>query len=681
MHRSVPPHRAQVRAPRTPARRWRGGVALSAALAAVVSVGPASPVAAQGGAARRLASAPGDTIVRQALDASRARGVAFVFVLDAMDAHVERDGTGTRTHRTVTQVLTQAGVPAVAERQFNWQPGRQEFRLDWVRVLRPDGTVVSDAPSADRTSDATPALQNPIYIDSRTRRVSLAGVEPGTLVDVQYTIIDRAPWRRGDFVVGRPFSPQVPMREASLSVSVPAGFTPRIIERNMSVRRTEVDSAGRHVYRWRVGTPPLVRPEPFAADSDGVRMVVTVSTPEPWDAVTQWYDSLARDRYALDAATAARLDSLVAGARSRRDTLVRLHRWIAQDIRYVSVSLGLGGYQPRSPAEVRTTGFGDCKDKATLFIAAARRWGIDARPVLLHLNGVREPDPVSLSRFNHVIAVVVERDGTRTYTDLTAATTPYGELPASYGGSYAVVVQRDGRADLVRLPQRPAAGNVSRIRIEGALAPDGRMGMHIEEELEGEPEWALRAVVATALDTVRRGPQIRAMAASYLPEAVPDSFVAFDGMDFTQPARIRVVLRDGRGARPAGPVWLLHIPGPVRQLTANATATAREIDALPRRQLPIDAERIIGRRVSEVEYRVALPAGWRAQLPADVVATSFFGQYESRYRLEGRTLVVMRRMRTTGSGVHPPERIAEVAAWMRAVAKDDVEFITLTPAP
>ena len=626
-------------------------------------------------------SAPSDTIVRYALDPARARGPGFVLLLDALEAHVEPDGTGTRTHRTVTQVLSAEAVPAVAERQFTWQPGRQAFRLDWVRVLRRDGTVVSDAPSADRTSDATAAMQNPIYLDSRTRRLSLAGVAVGTIVDVQYTLVDEAPWRRGDFVVGRPFSPQVPLREASLRVSVPVGFVPRIIERNLTVSRTERDSAGRRVYTWRVPSPPIVRPEAFAADSDGVRMSVSVSSPEPWDAVTRWYDSLARDRYALDAPTARRLDSLVREARTRRDTLERLHRWIAQDVRYVSVSLGLGGYRPRTPAEVLATGFGDCKDKTTLFVAAARRWGIDARPVLLPLNGVREREPVSLTRFNHVIAQVVAPDGTRTYTDLTAATIPYGELPSSYRDSWAVAVRPDGDADVVRLPERAASANVSRIRIDADLAPDGRMGMRVAESLEGDAAWALRGALAATLDTVRRGPQLRAMAASYLPEAVPDSFTTFAGLDFTQPTRISVVLRNGRGARPAGPGWLLHIPGPLRQMPAGATASAREIDAQPRRLLPIDAGRILGRRRNELTYRVTLPAGWGAQLPADVVATSFFGRYESRYRLEGRTLTVTRVVESTGDGVHPPERIAEVAAWMRAVAKDDHEFITLTPSP
>jgi len=624
---------------------------------------------------------PGDSIAKQAVDPARVGNNAVLWLLDDVMAHVELDGTGRRTHRTVVQVMSQAGVNGAAERQFNWQPGRQELTLDWARVLRLDGTIVSDAPSADQTGDATASMQNPIYTDSRTRRISLSGVAPGTIVDVQYTLIDRAPWRAGDFLIGWQFTPAVPVRTSALRVNVPRGFTPHIIERNLSFRRTERDSADRHIYDWRLMAPPIVRPEPFAADSDGVHMRVLIAAPHPWDSVTTWYDRLARDRYTLDAPTAARADSMVRGARSRRDTLERLHKWIAQDVRYVSVSLGLGGYQPRSPAEVLSTGYGDCKDKTTLFVAVARRWNLDARPVLLHLNGVRERDPVSIARFNHAIVAVADADGRYTFTDLTANTIPYGELPASYRGSLGVVVRPDGRAETVRFPTLAAEQTGTRVQLVGTLRDNGRMDLLVDEAPLGDMAWALRAAFAVPLDSARRASGLRGMSGNYLPESTPDSLVAFNGLDFAQQARLRVWLRDGRGARPAGPVWLLHLPPAFRQLAGSAAATARELEAQPRRQLPIDAARVIGGRSNAVEYRVTLPAGWSAQVPPPVVATSFFARYESSYRLDGRTLVMRRQLTSRGDGVHAPERIVEVIAWMRAVAADDLEFITLTPAP
>lgn len=107
-----------------------------------------------------------------------------------------------------------------------------------------------------------------------------------------------------------------------------------------------------------------------------------------------------------------------------------MHRWVTQDIRYVAVELGIGGYQPRPAAEVLRSGFGDCKDKTTLFIALLEGLGVRAYPVLLYAGSYRqggEPPP-ALEAFNHAIAAVAGPEGYR-YTDLTAELTPFGELP------------------------------------------------------------------------------------------------------------------------------------------------------------------------------------------------------------------------------------------------------------
>lgn len=602
-------------------------------------------------------------------------------LLDHMDVSLEPDGRSRRTHRNVIQVVTQGAVSGAAERRFTWQPGRQDFTLDWVRVLRPDGTVLSDSVSADQTSDATASMQNPIYVDNRTRRISIAGIAPNTIVDVQYTVVDRAPWRPGDFHIGWNFSPPGPLRVSLLRVSVPRDFTPKITETNLNFKRTERDDAGRHIYEWLANAPTTVRPEPFPADSDGVHMSVELSAPQPWDSVAQWYTRLAEPHSTIDAATAAKLDSVVRGAASRRDTLLALHKWIAQDIRYVSVSLGLGGYQPRTPAEVLATGYGDCKDKTTLFVAAARRWGIAAYPVLLHLDGVRRLEPVTIARFNHAIAAVADGAGGYVFTDLTAATIPYGELPASYRGSYGLVVGATTPARMVRFPERSPDSTGTFTRMTGVLSATGRMDLVVVDTPRGDNAWASRAAFAAPLDSARRAQGLRAMAAQYLPEANGDSLEVFDGLDFNATPALRAVFMNGRGARAAGPVWLLHLPLPYRQIASGAAASARELEAQPRRRTPIDADKVVASRTVEVEYRVRLPDGWRAELPPDVTATSFFGRYESSYRMEGRELVMRRKIRGAGAGLQPPERVAEIVAWMRSVARDDHEFITLSVSP
>jgi hypothetical protein len=106
---------------------------------------------------------------------------------------------------------------------------------------------------------------------------------------------------------------------------------------------------------------------------------------------------------------------------------------------------------------------------------------------------------------------------------------------------------------------------------------------------------------------------------------------------------------------------------------------ARELSAAPTRQTYMDASKILGMLVTTTDVRITLPDGWKAELPANVQATSFFGSYQSTWTQEGNELHLVRRIQGV-RGIHPPQRIAEVITWLRAVSADNYEFLTIKPA-
>ncbi len=59
-----------------------------------------------------------------------------------------------------------------------------------------------------------------------------------------------------------------------------------------------------------------------------------------------------------------------------------------------------------------------------------------------------------------------------------------------------------------------------------------------------------------------------------------------------------------------------------------------------------------------------------------MIAGSAYGSYGAEYSQSGRELKVPRRMDGT-PGVKPPEDVDALMAWLRAVAKDDVQYIVL----
>ena len=650
----------------------------SAALALLPALVVALPLAAQ---APRITpkgdpSVKSDTIYRLAVRPSDNPEDAYVVLLDDGVVRYDADGRGTRSFRMVVQILKEEAIESFAEHRLGFSPGRQKLTLNWMRVLRPDGTVISDQPAVTQDADVPAAMGDPVYTDQRVRRVTLSGVAVGTIVDYSYTVEVTNPALKGDWTESWSVHMGVPVRRSRFILDLPESVTPRIRERNLDFVRVERVAGGRRTWTWARADVPKLKGEPFAADSNGVHMHLAVSSPVGWQQIAAWYAGLAKDRYTVTPKLAAKVDSLVRTARTRDDSIRAVHRWVAQDIRYVSVSLGMGGYQPRAPEQTLVTGFGDCKDKATIFVAALGHLGVKAYPVLLAAGGGVERTMPSIEAFDHAIAAV-QQPGGYAYVDLTSPYTPFGTLPYSEQGEFGLVVHPDGRGEEITFPADSIAANTTITRIVGTLAPDGYFDGTYEESASGARAPGLRSAFANPLDSTKRADFQRSLAQGLFDGAAGDSLQLFDGKDLAATPRVAVRVKRGRAATPTGDLMILKLP--VNSMQAFGKMAA-ELEARPPRRFPIDAEDVMGGDVAVTELRITLPAGWRARLPKSVRAPSPFGTYETTYEQVGDELRLTRRM-TGARGVLPPDRFPELIAWMRTVAQDDQDIIVLERAP
>ena len=131
----------------------------------------------------------------------------------------------------------------------------------------------------------TAQLANPVYQEQKIRRVSLSGVAVGTVLDVQFTIEEKAPYRAGDFLLGWNVNNQVPIARSRFTVDVPDGFMPRIVERNLTFRRSDEVQGGRRILSWIANDVQAFRGEAFAADSNSVVMSIAVTSPGTWNDI------------------------------------------------------------------------------------------------------------------------------------------------------------------------------------------------------------------------------------------------------------------------------------------------------------------------------------------------------------------------------------------------------------
>jgi len=613
-----------------------------------------------------------DTIYALAVDPAAHPDQPYVYLLDDGIVRYEADGRAVRTYRQVVQVLTREAAEQWGEQSFSYAPSREQLRINWVRVVRPNGQIVSDGPSAEQEADAVADEESPVYVDRKTHRITLAGVAPGTIVDYSYTLVTRQPVRPGDYWSSWSIHTTRLVRRSRLIVDVPASAEPRIRERFLNFARRDTVARGRHVYVWATQEVPRFEAEPYPVPEEAGAMSLTIAARAAWGDVAAWYAGLARDRYRLDTALETRLAEVVAGARTLDDSVRAAHRWVAQDFRYVSLSLGTGGYQPRLPSAVLETGYGDCKDKTTLFVALLQRLGVRAYPVLVASGGGVVREQPTVSAFDHVIAAVEGPGGAYTYTDLTADLAAYGAVPPGLQGEFGLVVHPDGRGEEVTLPADPPEANRSQVLIRGALDSVGRFGGRYTRTVTGTQQYSLRSELLRPFSETERERVTRNIAGGVFEGAAGDSLELFDGRDLRVAPRISLVLRNGRAARASGDTHILTLPLD----NYGSEETIAELEARSPRRYPLSAEAVFGPKVWVSELRLVLPEGWRARLPPGVRAESPFGRYEALYAQEGRELHVVR----TISGVRgdqPAEALGILVGWLRAMVADDVEFIVI----
>ncbi|MEJ2500655.1 MAG: DUF3857 domain-containing protein, partial [Campylobacterales bacterium] len=120
--------------------------------------------------------------------------------------------------------------------------------------------------------------------------------------------------------------------------------------------------------------------------------------------------------------------------------------YVQSNIRYLGIEMGTGSHAPSSAQETLQRRYGDCKDKAVLFISLLKALGIRAYPALVNTEikqHIAELPPM-MDAFNHVIVKTV-LDGKIYWLDPTRSY-QIGKLEHIYQPDYGYALVVDGMA-------------------------------------------------------------------------------------------------------------------------------------------------------------------------------------------------------------------------------------------
>ena len=261
-----------------------------------------------------------------------------------------------------------------------------------------------------------------------------------------------------------------PVERAAFEVSVPDGMPVRYALRDFDGEPVVEQEKGRKRLAWHAAMLPGRDEEPLAPSSSDVLPHVDVATGpfafdgEPgdmssWSGFAEWYGELNRGRDELPDAAKAEVARVTAGLTDRRAIARAVYEHLQQTTRYVSVQLGLGGWQTIPAAAVFETRYGDCKALTNYLGAMLGEAGVPSHPVLIRAGASRlDLDPEFPDNvFNHVILYVPLEDeaplgeGEAIWLEATSQTAPFGVLGSFTEDRYGLLVTLDG-GRLVRTP-------------------------------------------------------------------------------------------------------------------------------------------------------------------------------------------------------------------------------------
>ena len=570
------------------------------------------------------------------------RDAKAVFLLEDTLLTVEPDGRAVERYRAVVKILRPQGRDyAKPIAGFSKDEKLESFHV-WS--IGQDGHRYTMKDSEYVEIGDVGAEEGVLYGDVRVRVASPPGADPGGVVAWEY--VKQLPPYFAEDTWG--FQNPVPTVRSVYEIDLPGGWHEEAVW-SRHARVDPVETIPGH-FRWEQANIDGIdlSDVPLAPEWEALAGKMTVhfsADPLPegdalWSKIGNWYYTLAapRSEGGGDVASTART---LAGDGDFMAKLAKVADFMQQQIRYVGIEIGIGGWQPHPAQDIFRSRYGDCKDKATLTVAMLDAVGIRGAWVSVDdRRGVIDPNAPSLFG-NHMIAaieipkgyenprlqaVVTTKSGRRYLIfDPTNPYVPVGQLPDYEQGSYGVLAAGDD-SQLIQLPiLNPDAESIDR-KAKFELAADGTLKGDVTVLRSGASSWTMRDRLATDSDKEQRELVERLLQHDFSTFTLGDEKVAHV-RELDKPLEMDYSVTAPLYAKGAGSLLL------VRPRVVGSDAEG--LDEKPRK-VPIS---FTGVGTWRDEFDVKIPAGYTVDDVPDPVSMDVgFATYHSEVKAEGGAL-------------------------------------------
>lgn len=449
-----------------------------------------------------------------------------------------------------------------------------------------------------------------------------------------------------------------------ISISNDAGF--RYLNKNTSLQPQKTTSDNIDTYNWHVSNLKAFKLEertmPWAVfpviefsqnkfDYYGYQGDIS-----SWQNYGKWQQALNSDVSSLSDQRIAEIKKMTDTIKTDKEKAKFLYKYMQQNMRYVSIQLGIGGLKPFPATFVDEKKYGDCKALSNYMRALLKAVGINS--YYAKINAGTNAEPVNpafpFDYSNHIILCIPFKNDT-TWLECTSNKTEFGELGSFTENRNALLITEDG-GKLVNTPKSKAIENQFNSDVHITLSPNGGAKTQINISSTGEYRELFLAVEAAKSDEQKQ---------FWLEELgikQPSAFDFDQGKDINGVKQVQlkfeydqfcdVMTADKQFYRPAAfKLWANTVPIPDKPRKADFYW-----------EWP---------RIKSCTTTIDLPAGYEVEtMPANASLKFTYGNYNVNYVYnKDKNQVISTAKFVLSNHVIPAAKYTEMQEYLDAVAK------------
>lgn len=217
-----------------------------------------------------------------------------------------------------------------------------------------------------------------------------------------------------------------------------------------------------------------------------------------WNSLGKLNIELNKGRDEIPAAIKTKVKDLLIGADSQEEKVKRLYQFMQSNTRYISIQLGIGGWQPFDAKYVVANRYGDCKALSNYMVSLLKEAGIKAHYVLVTAGsgkkGLTEDFPSPY--FNHVICCVPNGKDS-IWLECTSQSQSAGFMGSFTGNRKALLIDEDG-GHVVETPAYPAYKNLQLRSVKASIDAEGNLLAQIQTKATGLQQEDLHSLLHNA---------------------------------------------------------------------------------------------------------------------------------------------------------------------------------------